>query len=582
MKRLFFVIAATALVLPVSCSRPDKAANNMANAGGPPVTGDWMVVRLESDLDSLNQIISTSDPSSRVYYGANFSMIGEMLMQYDPKDWSFTKPLLAEARPEISDDHLTYTYTLRDGVQWHDGHPLTVDDFVFSVKAVMCPLVDSAAQRSGISDIANVEALEGRKIRYTMSKPNSMNDYYLGAIPVVPKHIYDPNGVLDAYSLKDIMGAPGHNDPKIRKFAEDFNSNPANRQAFGTGPYKFEKWDTGKEISVVRNPAYWGPKPYLDRIVYRIVKENAPALTALKAGDIDFNPRLAAIQYAEQTSGPTFDAQFQKRTYDVPVYYFLVWNELKPWFKDKRVRQAMTMLVDREQIIKTMRSGLATIGTSVFNPGSPDYNPDIKPWPYDPKRAAELLDEAGWKDTDGDGIRDKDGVPFRFEFLGTTSSTFVDQLMPVLKESFRQVGIDMTERRIDFTVFVESLKDKKFDAASSAWASDLVSDPYQILHSSSAEKRGSNYQSFKNAEVDKLIEDARREFDPEKRKQLYWRLAEVLHDEQPYTFLFWLKEAGAFSNRFQGTTFIPARPGYDLRAWFVPTAMQKYTNVPTN
>jgi peptide/nickel transport system substrate-binding protein len=109
-----------------------------------------------------------------------------------------------------------------------------------------------------------------------------------------------------------------------------------------------------------------------------------------------------------------------------------------------------------------------------------------------------------------------------------------------------------------------------------------VNDPYQIMHSSSAVKRGSNYGGFKNPEVDKLIEQARQEFDSEKRKQLYWRLQEIIHEEQPYTFVLWLQEAGAYTKRFQGVTFVPARPGYDLNAWFVPRAAQKYTNVSTN
>jgi len=583
MKRLILVCITLSLCLTFACSRPDRAADKSAVAASAPVQGDWGIIRLEGDVDNLNQIISTSAISSKVYFGANFSFVGEMLMQYDPKDWSFSKPLLAEAPPEISADHLTYTYTLRDGVKWHDGQPLTVNDFVFSAKAIMCPLVDGAPIRSTVSDLVNVEALEGRKIRYTMARPNVMNGFFIGSLPFVPKHIYDPTGALDNLTIKDLLGPKGRTDPKVKDFAEKFNSNPANRTAPGTGPYKFEKWDTGKEITLVRNPNYWGDqKPYLDKIVFRIIRDQAPALTALKAGEVDFNPRLAAVQYAEQTSGPTFDAQFAKQTYTVPVYYYLLWNENRPWFKDKRVRQALTMLVDREQIIKTIRFGLGKVATNVFPPSSPDFNPNIKPWPYDTKRAMELLDEAGWKDSNGDGVRDKGGVPFKFEFLANSNSAYVDQLLPVLKESFRKAGIDMQERKIDFTIFTETLRDQKYDAASSAWAMDLVSDPYQILHSSSAVNRGSNYGSFKNAEVDKLLEQARQEFDSEKRKQLYWTLQEIIHEEQPYTFVLWLEEAGAYTKRFQGVTFVPARPGYDLNSWFVPRAAQKYTNVSTN
>src|SRR6185295_4456375 len=128
------------------------------------------------------------------------------------------------------------------------------------------------------------------------------------------------------------------------------------------------------------------------------------ALTALKAGELDLQPRLLPVQYAEQTSGSAFDQQFAKVKYSIPAEYQVMWNNERPVFKDKRVRQAMTMLIDRQKIIETIRLGLGTIGITPFDPRVKDFNPNIKPLPYDPKRAGELLDEAGWKDHDGDGI----------------------------------------------------------------------------------------------------------------------------------------------------------------------------------
>src|SRR5206468_4352182 len=185
---------------------------------------------------------------------------------------------------------------------------------------------------------------------------------------------------------------------------------------------------------------------YLDKIVIRFIGDYSAALTALKAGELDFVPRLQPIQWAQQTGGAAFDQEFAKTTYSIPTYYYIGWNEERPFFKDKRVRQALTMLVNRQQIIDTVRFGLGRIATSPLIPPAVDFNPNIKPWPYDPKRAAELLDEAGWKDHDGDGIRDKDGVKFKFEFLGYPGSSLIPQLMPILKEELRKVGIEMTER----------------------------------------------------------------------------------------------------------------------------------------
>jgi peptide/nickel transport system substrate-binding protein len=310
--------------------------------------------------------------------------------------------------------------------------------------------------------------------------------------------------------------------------------------------------------------------------VFRIIPDYTAALTALKAGDVDLMPRLQPIQYAQQTAGPAFDGQFRKARYSIPQYYFIGWNEERPFFRDKRVRQALTMLVDRDAIIQTLRFGLAQREASPVSQGSPLNNPNLQPYPYDPKRAAQLLDEAGWTDHDGDGIRDKDGVPFKFEFLGQANSPFTTNLMPILKESLRKAGIEMTERVIEFTVLVNSQHDHKYDATASAWVAPLDADQYQIFHSSSIANRGSNWVSFRNAEADHLLEQARLEFDPEKRKQMMWRWQEIIHEEQPYTFLFYAQEAAAYQKRFQNVEWLPNRPGYDLNQWFVPKGMQKY------
>jgi peptide/nickel transport system substrate-binding protein len=297
----------------------------------------------------------------------------------------------------------------------------------------------------------------------------------------------------------------------------------------------------------------------------------------LKAGEVDANPRVLPIQYAQQTSGAAFDQQFVKGTYSIPVYYFIGWNHERPFFKDKRVRQALTMLVDRPQIIQTLQFGLARPTASSFYLGSSELNTSIQPLPYDPKRAAELLDEAGWIDRNNDGVRDKDGVPFRFELLGSSSSTLTEQLMPILKESFRKAGIETTERRIEFTVFINNMRDHRYDAGLSGWAGDLINDPYQIWHSASIANRGSNYISFRNAESDRLIEEARTEFDAEKRKQIYLKWQELIHEEQPYTFLFYPEQPMAYGRRFRNVRLLPIRPGYDLLEWYVPKSLQKYT-----
>jgi peptide/nickel transport system substrate-binding protein len=444
--------------------------------------------------------------------------------------------------------------------------------------------VDAASKRGYFAELTEVSTPQPRKIQFKFAKPNFLNAVFLGGdtLAVIPKHVFDPDGLLDSLSFKDVIGAKGRSDANAKKFAEAFNKHPAGRAPVGTGPYKFERWDTGKELVVVRNKDYWGKQAYVDRIVYRIIQDRTASLTALKAGDVDLLPRLSPIQHAQQTSGPQFESQFKKAVHGTTQYAYIVWNEDRPFFKDKRVRQALTMLVDKKQIIETLRFGLGTLTEAHFNPKSPDYNKNLKPYPYDPKRAAQLLDEAGWKDTNGDGIRDKDGIPFRFEFLGTANSVFTSQLLPILKEEFRKAGIDMTERLIEFTVQVNSMRDHKFDASSLLWISPLVGDPYQIWHTKSIANRGSNYAGFSNAEADRLIEQARLEFDPEKRRQLYWRWQEIIYDEQPYVFLYVPEDPAAYQKRFENVRWYPPDPAYDLLEWYVAAASQRYREAPAN
>src|SRR5262249_38852876 len=148
-----------------------------------------------------------------------------------------------------------------------------------------------------------------------------------------------------------------------------FNNNPANRAPVGTGPYKFEKWQTGRELVLVRNEEYWGPKPHLDKVFYRIITDSTTALAALKSGEIDFLPRLQPQQYQEQTNGSAFEESFVKANYEIPQLSYIGWNESRPYFSDRRVRQALTMLVDRAKVIGAVRRGMGSLAASPFVPG---------------------------------------------------------------------------------------------------------------------------------------------------------------------------------------------------------------------
>jgi peptide/nickel transport system substrate-binding protein len=234
----------------------------------------------------------------------------------------------------------------------------------------------------------------------------------------------------------------------------------------------------------------------------------------------------------------------------------------------------MTLLVDRNEITAQLLKGLGRIITGPFYILGPQYDPNIQPWPCDPGRALQLLDEAGWRDTDGDGIRDKNGTPFKFKFMTVSGSPFYEQLGRILKDSFARAGVVLIPDPYEWSIFSERLHSRSFEAVTLSWGGVVEEDPYQIWHSSQVEHRGSNYVGFRNPEADAIIEQARGTLDEGKRNELYFRLHRILNEEQPYTFMFTRPWLELLDNRFENV--VVHKLGLNPHEWYVPKDKQKY------
>ena len=344
----------------------------------------------------------------------------------------------------------------------------------------------------------------------------------------------------------------------------DFNKHEFGRHPIGTGPFKFKEWKTGRKIVVEKNENYWGEEPKLAGITFKIISDSGTALQVLKKHEIDV-ASLTNIQWVKQTESKNFNGWFDKYKYYSLGYYFIAWNNNRPYFQDKNVRRAMTMMVNREKIIEKLYYGLAETVTGETYKYGPDYDLTIEPVPYDPETAVELLEAAGWVDTDSDGIRDKDGIPFSFTFM-TTASKASERLTNILREDLREIGIDMDISKFEWVVFGKNLNDRAFDVTMLGWTGILEADPYQVWHSSQVEK-GSNFVGFKHDEADSLIERGRREFDAERRHEIYKAFHRILHEEQPYTFLYMLPNLIAVQKRF--TDVKVYKLGVDIKEWGV-------------
>jgi peptide/nickel transport system substrate-binding protein len=333
----------------------------------------------------------------------------------------------------------------------------------------------------------------------------------------------------------------------------------------GTGPYRFEKWENGQVISLVRNSEYWGKKPYLDRISFRIVKEEAVFLELAERREIDVLSRLRANQWVGLTQSSLQKNFHRVLLYDAN-YRWIGWNLRRPQFRDARVRRALTMLTDRPGIINALLHGLAKPTQCHFYWASPACDPTLKPLPYDPVEAVELLEQAGWVDHDGDGIRDYQGQRFSFSFMVPVGAEEAARIGTKMKEDFARAGIELRLQRVEWAAFLRRLTTHDFDACTLLWTSEPRSDPTQIWSTSSIEG-GSNHIGFSNQAADKLMQQARSELDDDRRNKLYREFGRILYEEQPYTWLYVRPQLALISRRLKGVR--PTLMGWVFEDWWV-------------
>ena len=559
-----------------------------AHAADTPVTGDWLVSHILSDPEQLNPLTSNDAGSASI-----LNSIFETLLDHHPQTLEL-RPQLATARPQISDDKLTYTFTLRRDAHFQDGKPLTGQDVLFSLKAIKNPWVNAPFLRVYYQSLVQAELVDDYTLRLVAKEPYFLNETVLGQVLVLPRHYYDPEGSMDSLNVTELAAmrpgdAAAEASPQgmqARKFAEQFNTN-FSRNPMGSGPYKFHSWQTGQAVVLQRDPHYWGvgkegmDQPYIDQRTLRVFNNPDAALVALKAGEVD-TMGLMPIQHLKQTSGARFDKQFAKHLFFTPSYSYIGWNNAHPIFSDRRVRQAMTYLTNRQQMVKTLLFELGEVVNGPIYLFRPEYDKTLVPYPYDPQKALQLLGEAGWKDTDGDGILDKmiDGqkVPFRFEIKFNSGNEIRKSVALTLQDELKKHGIDANVRQLDWTIYLDDVRNHKFEAVILGWGMPAIEpDEYQVWHSSQAENKGSNHVSYNNTRADALLEEYRRTFDAQKRVELYREFQQILHQEQPYTFLFIQKAILAVDRRFQNVKLYPQRPR--PLEWWVPKAQQRYHEV---
>ena len=552
-----------------------------------PAHGDWMVRHMLSDPERLNPYTSSDAGASKV-----LEHIFESLLDAGHDPPYNLRGRIAKEYPKVSADQRTYTFELRDGVYFSDGKPLTAADVVFSMKVIHNPQVLAPHLRNYYATVRDVQVVETNKIRFLCREPYFRNDLILGGFSILPKHFYDPEGLMDPVELTRLVDGSWEAGPhadRVQRFADQFNQN-FNRQALGSGPYRIEDpardLVTQQKVVLTRNANYWGrdvagllPPGFVDKVVFKIINNTDAAFIELTNGHLDYHS-LRPLEFQKKSWSDDFNRRFLKGVSYSSGYVYIGWNNDHRIFGDKRVRQAMTHLTDREGMVENIMFGLAETVEGPIHKFRPEYNHDLAPYPYDPDRALDLLAEAGWADADEDGILDKsiDGelVPSRFEILVNSGNQIRKDIALTVQYELQDIGIDCRVRELDWSIFLQKIKRKNFDAMVLAWTGSLrfAPDGYQIWHSSQAVENGSNHVVFVNDEVDRILESYRREFDADQRIALYRRFQEILHEEQPYTFMWKPRSPQAYSRRFRGVTWYP--PGVRLQDWWVAQEEQLY------
>ncbi len=418
---------------------------------------------------------------------------------------------------------------IRENARFSDGEPVTAEDVRWTYEDLLYnEEIEAERFRATYTAIESIEVLSDKVVEFRFKEPRFDNLSQAFGYPILPKHIYS------------------------RWIESPATFNQSTGLSVGSGPFRLanvdpnNQWTPPADIQLVRNDLYWGSRPALAGVRFRSISDALARLTEYGNGGGDMmrpNPE----QFTLQADDDGFSARHDLRNWFNMQggYSFVAWQcgprngqRLTP-FHDKRVRQAMTMIIDRDRIRRDIDRNLTRTATGPFLSSTPQSDPDIRPWPVDIARARALLAEAGWTHRDGSGVlKNERGDEFTFEFTFSNGSEGTLRMVNYIRDACAQLGIRVTLRPIDWSVLASILNNRDFDAITFAWsASAPEADPNQIWHSNSIPNQGDNFIQWSSPEADRLIELGRKTIDEGTRMKVWHELHRVFHDEQPYTFL---------------------------------------------
>jgi len=503
-------------------------------------SGGTLAIGTTTDIAGVNDITSGVDRFSE-------DVISQMFLRLLNERPDYTKhpPTMA---PELassydwSPDHKHLTFHLRPNVTWSDGVPVSAQDVVWTFKAQTSKEVGWSY--GDVKDqIERVVALDPHTVRFDF------------------KSVYSSQ-LLDANEGAIL---PEHSWSKLPFSKWRHDSDWFRQHLVVDGPFFLADWQPQEQIVLERNRRYFEPdRPRVDRVIFRVIPEKNNQVTQLLTGSLDFVEAVppANLTQLQRATGVRI-IRLLTRQYD-----YVCWNTARPFFANADVRRALTLAIDRQALIDSVWYGFGKIADSPILSNVWAHDPNLKPWPYDPAKARRILARQGWIDHDGDGIRDKNGIPFSFELLTNSDNRQRVDATVMIQNQLKKIGVDVKPRAIEFNSLVSRETQHHFDAVLGAWGMDTSLDLRYAFHSDSIDN-GYNFGRYSNPRVDKLIEEAHAESSLAGAKERLIEIQEILHHDQPMTFLLEPEQLDAARDRVRNAHPNALSSFLDLKEWWL-------------
>lgn len=541
---------AVAAFLAMTACAPDDDGG-LSDAGDDPEPGGTAIITESGDISVLSPLVATVDLAGNM----SADILYMELLRGSWEDGRLVyrtaeeNPMaLARAYEYLPPDSSAIRFHMRSDVRWSDGTPITARDVSYTYEMVADPELASP-RLEVVSQLDSVQVENDSTVVFHFERRYPEMLFHSG-VPIVPRHVFEGQS------------------------ASDFASHPHLREPAGnlvvSGPFMVGSWRKGQEIVLVRNPEFQ-PRAHLDRIVFRIIPDMTTRLTELRTGAADF---VKGVPYDQI---PALEAQAphvrfereRQRNYDYIAYN----TGAFPAFDDPDVRRALGMAIDVPQIIRSLQMEEYTAHASgPYGPiFSELYDPEaMPPLMQDFEAAERILEEKGWRDEDGDGIREKDGRPFRFTLETNAGNQRRMDAMQIVQQQWRRIGVDARLRTLELNTFFANLYGREYEASLAGWVVGLSPDLTNIFSSASQ----LNVTGYDNPRTDSLFQLALRQETPEAANE-YWRAAAAqLVQDQPYTWLYYIDTVDGVHERLRGMKIDTYGAYQNAWEWWIPRDRQ--------